>query len=152
MRIPDYEIKIVDHIDDLVSQIEFENREGDGLCKAIAGPGWNIKEDIIIEHNAYHWHGSGLENDCIYSVHKIQGFDLNYAGVIFGREVYYDTEKKRIDVVKKNLKDNHTKSSGDEKMREYVLNIYLTLMTRGIKGTYIYVMDEGLKEYLKHFF
>ena len=152
VRIPDYEIKIVDHIEDLVNRIELENREGDGLCKTIAGPGWNINEDILIEHNSYHWHGSGLANDYIYSVHKIQGFDLNYAGVIFGREICYDTEKQRIDVVKKNLKDNHTKSSGDEKMREYVLNIYLTLMTRGIKGTYIYVMDEALKEYFKHFF
>ena len=53
---------------------------------------------------------------------------------------------------KKNLKDNHTKSSGDEKMRDYVLDIYLTLMTRGIYGTYIYAMDPGLREYLKTFF
>ena len=71
---------------------------------------------------------------------------------MFGREVYFDKETKRIEINKKNLKDNHTKSSGDEKMRDYVLDIYLTLMTRGIYGTYIYAMDPGLREYLKTFF
>ena len=76
---------------------------------------------------------------------------INYAGVIFGRESCYDKEKRRIDVIKKNLKDNHMKLSSEEKMREIVLDIYLTLMTRGIKGTYIYVMEPGLKEYLKKF-
>ncbi len=36
--------------------------------------------------------------------------------------------------------------------RDYVLNIYLTLMTRDIYGTYLYIVDEALKEYLKIFF
>ena len=147
-KILGYELRIVDDIRELMRFIDFQNTEGDGLCKVIAGPGWNIQEDIIIENEVYHWFGSGLDNAKIYSIHKIQGFDLNYAGVIFGREIYYDTANKRIDVIKNNLKDNHTKSSGDEKMREFVLDIYLTLMTRGIKGTYIYVMDSELRKYL----
>ena len=89
------------------------------------------------------------DNDIIYSIHKTQGFDLNYAGVIFGREVSYDSESGRIEVVKSCLKDNYTKSNGDEMMRKYVIDIYLTLMTRGIYGTYLYVMDEELKEIKK---
>ncbi|MFZ1699033.1 MAG: DNA/RNA helicase domain-containing protein [Blautia wexlerae] len=28
-------------------------------------------------------------------------------------------------------------------------NIYYVLMTRGIKGTYLYVCDENLREYLR---
>lgn len=147
-KISGYELKFVDDIRELMRFIDYQNTEGDGLCKVIAGPGWNIQEDIIIENEVYHWFGSGLDNDRIYSIHKIQGFDLNYAGVIFGREIYYDIANKRIDVIKQNLKDNHTKSSGDEKMREFVLDIYLTLMTRGINGTYIYVMDSELRKYL----
>lgn len=76
---------------------------------------------------------------------------MNYAGVIFGKELYYDKAKGRIEVNKKELKDNLTKSSGDEAMREFILNIYLTLMTRGIHGTYLYVVDDDLREYLKLF-
>lgn len=152
LPISDYKIQIVDQIDELIEFIEYQNREGNGLCKVIAGPGWNIKEDICIEDKVFHWAGSSLENDIIYSIHKTQGFDLNYAGVIFGREVSYDSESGRIEVVKSCLKDNYTKSNGDEMMRKYVIDIYLTLMTRGIYGTYLYVMDEELKEYLKKFF
>ena len=85
----------------------------------------------------------------ISSIHKSQGFDLNYAGVIFGKEVYYDNSSGRIEVNKKELKDNFTKSDGDDAMRQYVINIYLTLMTRGIYGTYVYACDPGLREYFK---
>ena len=35
---------------------------------------------------------------------------------------------------------------------QYILNIYCTMMTRGILGTYIYVCDENLKKYLKKYF
>lgn len=32
----------------------------------------------------------------VFGIHKIQGFDLNYAGVIFGKEVYYDKIKLKL--------------------------------------------------------
>ena len=53
---------------------------------------------------------------------------------------------------KKALKDPKVKSDGDEIMRQNVINMYLTLMTRGIKGTYIYAVNDDLREYLKRFF
>ncbi len=151
-EIKDYEVVIVEDFSELVKFIESKNTDGEELCKIVAGPAWSMNEDIIIEGNTFHWVGSAQKNSIIYSVHKTQGFDLNYAGVIFGREVYYDKTTKRIEVDKKNLKDNYTKSSGEEKMRDYILDIYLTLMTRGIYGTYIYAMDSDLRDYLKDFF
>lgn len=150
--IKDYTINVFDSFTAMLEIIDKHNKEGAGLSKIVAGPAWSIKEDIVLDNEVFHWAGNPEKNSIIYSIHKTQGFDLNYAGVVFGREVYYDTETKRIEVNKKNLKDNYTKSSGDEKMRDYVLDIYLTLMTRGIYGTYIYAMDENLREYLKDFF
>ena len=91
------------------------------------------------------------KNDTVLSIHKSQGFDLNYAGVIFGKEIYYDDELGCVMVNKKELKDPMTKSDGDVVMRQNVLNIYLTLMTRGIKGTFIYAVDDKLNNYLKMF-
>ena len=38
-----------------------------------------------------------------------------------------------------------------EALKEYLLNIYLTLMTRGIKGTYIYVCDDALRKYFEKY-
>ena len=34
-------------------------------------------------------------------------------------------------------------------LKAYILNIYKTMMLRGIRGTYVYVCDEGLREYFK---
>ena len=34
---------------------------------------------------------------------------------------------------------------------EYLTNIYLTLMTRGIKGTYLYICDDALREYFEQY-
>ena len=124
------------------------------LCKVVTGPGWSRKDKIIIDNHEYHW-ATG-KNDChqdvIFSIHKTQGFDLNYAGVIFGKEVYYDEDKKRIEISKQELCDNRTKCNGDDSMRRYILNIYLTLMTRGIEGTFVYAVDERLRDYLHRFF
>ncbi|MDD6978839.1 MAG: DUF2075 domain-containing protein, partial [Firmicutes bacterium] len=39
-----------------------------------------------------------------------------------------------------------------EQLTQYLKNIYLTLMTRGIKGTYIYICDDDLREYLRKYF
>lgn len=151
-KIPNYELKVFDNVEDLFSMIQRKNLTY-SLCKVVTGPGWTSKEDIIIEGNKYHW-ASG-KNDCdtnaIFSIHKIQGFDLNYAGVIFGKEVYFDDDAKCIKINKHELSDMRTKSKGDDKMRQYVLNIYITLMTRGINGTYVFAIDEKLREYLRRF-
>ena len=40
----------------------------------------------------------------------------------------------------------------DEQLLEYVRNIYTVLLTRGILGTYIYVCDPDLRDYLRSFF
>ena len=40
----------------------------------------------------------------------------------------------------------------DEQLLEYVRNIYTVLLTRGILGTYVYVCDSALREYLRQFF
>ena len=150
-NIENYKLKLVDSIADLQKIVSEKNAEV-GLSKMLTGPGWSREEEIVIDNCSFHWVSDNNDDDkSIYSIHKIQGFDLNYAGVIFGREIYYDADNKRIKINKKELKDNHTKSSGDSEMKEYILNIYLTLMTRGILGTYVYVVDDDLREYLRTF-
>jgi DUF2075 family protein len=39
--------------------------------------------------------------------------------------------------------------TSDEELKSYIINIYKTLMYRGIKGTYVYACNKGLREYLK---
>ena len=156
-NIPNYDLKVFDNAKELISIIR-EKGEHSNLCKVVTGPGWSKNDEIIIDGQEYCW-ATG-KNDtrekALFSIHKIQGFDLNYAGVIFGKEVFYDEETKRIEINKRELRDNRTKNnrddSGGDNMRRFVLNIYITLMTRGINGTYVYAVDEKLRDYLRKFF
>ena len=88
-------------------------------------------------------------------IHTVQGYDLNYTGVIIGEDIKYDPETNEIYAVKENYHDQQGKSgvaNDPEGLRNYLTNIYMTLMTRGIKGTYIYVCDDELRKYFERFF
>ena len=143
--IENYSFSTVDSLDELYSKIdEFEKKFG--FCKVLAGPVSSLNKETIIDGHTLRW------GENIVSIHKIQGFDLNYAGVIFGKEVYYDKIKGCICINKNELKDGFMKSGGDESTKRYILNLYLTLMTRGINGTYVYAADDNLREYFRYFF
>lgn len=94
------------------------------------------------------------------SIHTIQGYDLNYAGVIIGPDLTFDSESQRISVDrskyfdKKGMENNKQLgiSYGDAELFEFITNIYGVLLTRGIRGTFIYVCDGELRDHLARFF
>ena len=47
--------------------------------------------------------------------------------------------------------DPRKATAGYEELLEYITNVYYVLMTRGIKGTYLYVCDHDLREYLSQY-
>lgn len=105
---------------------------------------WNTDSDawITSEHSV----------DEIGCVHTTQGFDLNYVGVIFGKEIDYDPVSDRIVIDPKQFHDVKVKFNTDEeKLHEYIINTYKVLLTRGIKGCYVYVCNENLRRYLNRF-
>lgn len=115
--------------------------------------------DIEIDGYKYIWNTQATDwinspnsvNE-IGSIHTTQGFDLNYTGLIIGNELKYDLKNKKFIVDRKNYYDAKGKAdTTDEELLEYILNIYRTMMLRGMLGTYIYVCDPGLKEYLKKY-
>ena len=104
---------------------------------------WNsVNQDWVNSKNAIN------EVGCI---HTVQGYDLNYVGVIIGPELSYDEVNNKLVVdIKKYMDINGRRSiESPEELERYIINIYKTLLTRGILGTYIYVVDEKLSRYLK---
>lgn len=92
--------------------------------------------------------GSHREVGCI---HTTQGYDLNYAGIIFGEEIRYDPDSQSIVIDKRNYHDR-TGGQGIKdpaELKQYIINIYRTIMLRGIRGTFVYACDDALREYLK---
>ena len=86
-------------------------------------------------------------------IHTCQGMEFDYIGVFIGKDLYYKdghvhTNRNAIS------KDDKTsgirlKSTTDEEADKLIRRTYKVLLTRGLKGCYIYSEDEALREYLK---
>lgn len=97
--------------------------------------------------------------DEIGCIHTSQGLEFDYVGLIIGDDMRYENHHIVTDVskraktdqsmkgIKKLDKQDHCKA--EEKADEIIKNTYRTLMTRGMKGCYIYCTDQNLRNYLK---
>jgi DUF2075 family protein/predicted GIY-YIG superfamily endonuclease len=162
----DYEFYLYNDLDSMVNQIK-KKEESDGLSRMVAGFAWEWVSnkdkslfDIVIGSTHLKWNSIAVDwvnskNSMseVGCIHTTQGYDLNFTGVIIGPELDYDFEKNELVVYKERYKDkngkNSIKNSGD--LKGYILNIYKTILLRGIQGTYIYACNENLRRYLATF-
>ena len=160
-----YDFKIFDDINEMISGIKKKDEQYK-LCRVVAGYAWEWKTkngegeyDIQIDGLQLVWNSTN--SDWVNSpnalnevgcIHTIQGYDLNYTGVIIGPELSYDPISKTIVIDKEKYKDINGKRSVDDpkELERYIINIYKTLLTRGIRGTYVYIVDPALREYFKN--
>ncbi|MCR9226172.1 MAG: DUF2075 domain-containing protein [Flavobacteriaceae bacterium] len=161
-----YEFLLFDDIDDMIDQIRKRDNES-GLARLISGFSWkwiskNDKslKDIKIGERELMWNGTpddwiNSENSIneVGCIHTTQGYDLNYSGIIFGNEISYDPQEQKIIIKPENYHDKNGKNTitDEEVLKGYIINIYKTLMLRGIKGTYVYVCDPILRNHLDSF-
>ena len=145
-----------------------EREEKCGLSRIIAGYAWPWLSkgdktdaapfDIELDGVGMRWNRttnswvhSATAFQEVGSIHTIQGYDLNYAGVIIGPDVELDSQGN-YRVNRDNYHDRRGKANNTlanevtspEQLREYVANIYKVLLTRGIRGTYVYAESSGL--------
>ena len=127
----------------------------------VVGPlGWAFVTTPARAAKPVDWVNSATSLDEMGSIHTIQGYDLNVAGVVIGRDLRYDRDARRIRFDRTQYRDRNGKANNnqlgltytDDQLLEYVRNIYTVLLTRGIRGTYVYVCDPDLREYLRPFF
>ncbi|MCD4740024.1 DUF2075 domain-containing protein [archaeon] len=83
---------------------------------------------------------------CIYTA---QGFEFDYIGVIVGPDVKYDKAKDILIGDIAETCDPILKSRDKENFDSYVRNIYRVLMSRGLKGCYVYFVDKETEEFFK---
>lgn len=163
-----YEFKLFENVNDMVELIKIRDRQV-GLARNVAGFAWDwiskedkSKKDIVIYHNneSYGYMWNSLTMDWVNSpnainevgcIHSIQGYDLNFAGVIIGPEFIMRDGKLKVDKSKYRDKKGKFDVQDEEILLAYVRNIYKVLMTRGIRGTYIYVCDLELRDYFRKF-
>ncbi|WP_440662658.1 DNA/RNA helicase domain-containing protein [Clavibacter nebraskensis] len=166
----DYEFRMFDDVSDMHAAIRDRDREH-GLARMVAGYAWEwvSKKDpqaFDIEIGAYRARWNSTQRDWIASanaleevgsIHTVQGYDLNYTGVIIGPDLRYDPEAGRLFMDrnsyfdKKGEENNPTLgiTSSDDVLRLLISNDYAVLMTRGIRGTFVHVVDPALREHLR---
>ncbi len=160
---PNYDLKIFDNAEKMVNEIKEKDKKHK-LARVVAGYAWpwhtargtrdydieigDLK--LIWNSTAQDWVNSPNAINEVGCIHTVQGYDLNYVGVIIGPEFSYDTENKKFKVDKEKYFDTNGRNgiTDPNELERYVINIYKTLLTRGIKGTYVYVVDENLRNYL----
>jgi DUF2075 family protein len=86
--------------------------------------------------------------DQIGCVYNIQGFELDYIGVIWGKDLLYDFDRQSWVGDPKASADNVVKRS-KEAFVDLVKNTYRVLLSRGLKGCYVYFMDKKTEEFVR---
>ena len=82
----------------------------------------------------------------------MQGYDFNYAGVIIGPDLRFDPVAGKLVIDRGSYFDTKGKENNpvlgktytDDDLLRFITNIYAVLLTRGIRGTYVYVCDPVL--------
>lgn len=171
----DYEVVLCDDPEDLRRAI-IEKNKTDNRSRILAGYCWDWPKDsrknsdfhdIKIGDFGISWNlddgqafaiseKSVNEAGCI---HTTQGLEFDYVGVIIGDDMRYENGHVVTDFTKRARTDQSLK--GIKKMfrenperalklaDEIIKNTYRTLLTRGMKGCYIYCTDPGLREYIR---
>ncbi len=167
-----YELRLFDDVHKLRDEIIKRDSEA-GLSRMVAGFAWPWKSkkdptahDIELDGLKLNWNGKAIDwinsANSLYevgSIHTVQGYDLNYAGVIIGLDLRYDPGSKSLYIDRKNYFDAKGKENNkrlgitytDEDLLLFLTNIYGVLLTRGMLGTYVYVCDPNLRDYFRQF-
>lgn len=171
----DYDIQIFDSPSEVRNLIVEKNNENHrsrmlaGYCWDWISSGKNDSNvhDITIGDFAMSWNlGNSIfalddtSIDQIGCIHTSQGLEFDYVGVIIGDDMRFVanhvvtdyTKRAKTDQSMKGIKKLAKASPAEAQARgeEMIKNTYRTLMTRGMKGCYVYCTDPALRDYLRH--
>lgn len=159
-----YELMYFDSLADLYTELGKKEQHYE-LCRMVAGYSWpwqskNDKTAVDIEIDGLSFQWNQTDKDWVNSpnafkeigcIHTTQGYDLNYTGVIFGKEIDYNKDTDKIEIDPKQYFDINGKKgiASQEDLKSYIINIYKTILYRGIRGSFVYACNPNLAAYLK---
>ena len=172
-----FDFRIVDSPIELQTLIEDRNKENN-KSRMVAGYCWDWvskkrnSSDLDIQFPEFGFQAKwnlDTPNDAwiirvdsvkeVGCIHTCQGLELDYVGVIIGPDLVFESGElltipaaraktdKSLNGYKKEMKENPILAS--EKADEIIRNTYRTLMTRGMKGCYVYFTDNSTAEYFR---
>ena len=171
----DYDFRIYDSPTEMFEEIKRKN-QSNNKSRVVAGYcwDWNSKQnhtayDIIIPQFGFRkqWNFNSNEPwligeksiDQIGCIHTCQGLELDYVGVIVGPDLSYKNNRVVTDGFKRSPNDQSLKgfkamvakrpTEALQAADAIIKNTYRTLMTRGMKGCYVYFCDQALANHFR---
>lgn len=168
-----FDFRVIDTPQELHDLIEARN--GENRARMVAGYCWDWKSkrdprafDIEIDDYRRRWNlgsdgslwivapRSVSEVGCI---HTCQGLEVDYVGVIIGPDLQFRSGQLTTSVGNRSSMDRSVRGYRSALRKEgavvtevvdrLIRNTYRTLMTRGMKGCYIYCVDPATQQYFR---
>lgn len=170
-----FEFRIMNSVEDLDRAIRTKGLEG-YTSRIVAGFCWpwsdpvdgSLVDDVVVGEWSMPWNakpdssrlGPGIPKSQFWSsdpggieqvgcVYTAQGFEFDYCGVIFGLDLRYDADQGAWLGDKKVSWDSVVKRSDPDKFVDLVKNTYRVLLTRGMKGCFIYFIDDETRRFFQ---
>lgn len=161
------QFKIFDSPTEMMTEIRARNKEKPNSARITAGFCWpwsepnkdgSLVNDVKVDNFQMPWENkkefwkwatdeSGMEQ--VGTVYTAQGFEFDYIGVIFGKDLIYDSEKRVWVAQRENSYDKQVTRKNNEKLVDHFKNVYRVLMSRAHKGVYVYFMDKETERHFK---
>lgn len=161
----------------LLREAIFEKNKAANRARLVAGYCWDWKSkkepsafDIEFEGTGFRmrWNladdgslwliGANSVNE-VGCIHTCQGLELDYVGVIVGLDLVLRDGKVRVDPRARSTQDRSIRgwkklmkekpSEAERRLDAVIRNTYRTLMTRGMKGCYVYCVDLALAKHMR---
>ena len=164
-----FELKIFDDAAAFKKAIESKNNK-DGLSRIVSTFDYLHKKDkktYIVDEEGINMPWNSTQDKVTWaenpnsikevgSIYTVQGFDLNYVGVVLGPSVSYDEDKDELVIDTSKYKDTGafisrtdlSPEQNEQVKEQIILNSINVLMKRGIHGLYIYATDPKLRKRL----
>jgi len=173
----EFDFDVVSSVEELKALVESKN-SADSTARLVAGFCWpwskpnkdgTLVDDVVVGAFSMPWNAKpdsgrlaeGIPKsdfwasepggiDQVGCVYTAQGFEFDHVGVIFGRDLIYrfgegwvgQPEYSRDSVVKRAV------NSADADFTALIKQTYRVLLTRGLKGCYVYFEDEETRDFV----
>ncbi len=174
----DYDFRVFDDPNEMHAAIAEKNRVAN-KARVVAGYCWEWESgakranpnhhDIVIPEHTYarSWNLNNSDTwaidegsvDQVGCIHTCQGLEFDYVGVIIGDDLRFEGGRVITDRTKRAKSDKalsgivklakHDPVRAERIADELIRNTYRVLMTRGMKGCYMFCTDPALAEYLR---
>lgn len=172
----EYDFRVIDSPTELHALIEQKNRAAN-KARVVAGYCWSWPSkkdpqayDVVMPEHGYQRRWNLSEDGSLWimkpdsveqvgCIHTCQGLELDYVGVIIGPDLVVRDGRIQAEPRARARSDKSIKGLGTMMKQDpegaqaladrIIKNTYRTLMTRGMRGCYVYCTDQALAAYLR---